>query len=118
MLSRATHAHAHLITLLATYEQGGKYHLVFPWAEANLLEYWKDINPTPPQTRKMATWLGEQCRGVADGLSTVHRYGTLSGRSLLHRNSFPLDTSKEPGTGTKEMDVNETTVIRLFGRHG
>ena len=117
-LSCAPHVHAHLINLLATYEQTGKFYLVFPWAKADLLGYWTEENPRPPQKKEMVTWIAEQCHGIADGLSTIHRYHTFSGKSLLHPNSLPLDNLTEPRTSTKDKTMNEAKVIRLFGRHG
>ena len=117
-LSRTPHDHIHLINLLATYEQGGRFHLIFPRAKADLLKYWEEEKPTPPQTKDMVAWIVKQCRGIADGLSTIHRYQTFSGRALLHPNSRTFDNSINTKTTTNDTDMNGTTVIRLFGRHG
>lgn len=111
-LSRPEHAHDHLITLLATYEQAERYFLVFPWASADLLGYWKDINPTPSRDKATSLWLAKQCQGIADALSRIHRYETLSGTSLLHPSSFSRRDS---------IDINTITCRnprQLFGRHG
>lgn len=117
-LSSEKHAHAHLITLLATYEQKGQYYLIFPWAEADLLGYWKNINPKPSNDRETALWLAEQCQGLADGLSKIHRYETYSGTSLLHPNSFPRVDSKGVKVATQAGCSSPTEGLRLFGRHG
>jgi len=34
--------HPNIVRLLATFEQGDEYHIIFPWAECNLYEYWKE----------------------------------------------------------------------------
>ncbi len=68
--------HPHLIALLATYRYHGRYHLVFPWAEGDLVKYWKDT--APQHDDATARWLAEQCRGLALGLLTIHRYRRTS----------------------------------------
>lgn len=65
--------HPHLISLLATYEQYNKFYLIFPWAEANLEEYWKNIDPYPTTDHATVHWVAEQCRGLAHGLVRIHR---------------------------------------------
>jgi serine/threonine protein kinase len=118
-LSSDSHTHAYLISLLATYRQNGKYHLIFPWAEADLLGYWKDLNPEPSHDRETGMWLAKQCQGLADGLSTIHRYQTYSGNSLLHPNSFPKGDSKKIETAIQLGSSSRTKAVRvLFGRHG
>lgn len=106
--------HPNLISLLATYAQHGEFNLIFPWAEFDLHQYWRQINPSPsPEEHKdYLAWLAEQCMGIADGLSYIHRYATESFRSLLHSTSFPLTSVVTVET----LDKKE--VCRLFGRHG
>ena len=109
-LSSEKHRHNHLITLLATYKQSGKYYLVFPWAEADLEEFWR-LNPVPPtDDRDMAKWLLDQCQGLAEALSKIHRYDTRSDTTMPYQATRQSMTSRRlhsaPG------------VLRLFGRHG
>ncbi|KAJ3533864.1 hypothetical protein NM208_g7781 [Fusarium decemcellulare] len=106
--------HKHLISLLAAYIQHDAYHLIFPWAKADLLDYWRLENPKPleAERQQVLIWLAEQCRGLAEGLSFIHRYETVSFERLLHPTSFPLQSkSLVRRDGDKE-------VRRLFGRHG
>ncbi|RSL67947.1 hypothetical protein CEP54_002996 [Fusarium duplospermum] len=103
--------HKNLVCLLATYKQHDEFNLIFPYAECNLLGYWRQVNPNP-SSKDGLSWLAEQCRGLADGLAYIHRYSTSSFRSLLHPNSFPLTSfTKVPTPDNKE-------VCQLFGRHG
>lgn len=77
-------SHAHLITLLVTYEHRGKFHLIFPLASSDLLGYWENVNPRP-ETLDYNTvkWLARQCTGVAAGLCMIHRHPTSSDSSLF-----------------------------------
>lgn len=100
----------HLITLLATFEQHGHYYLMFPWADADLERYW-EMRPNPPNSDEgMAKWVIEQCKGIAEALSQIHRYATLTGTSMLDQASHPRKDLKviqeAPGT------------LNLLGRHG
>lgn len=67
-------AHPHLITLLATYEQFNRFYLVFPWAEADLRDYWSKIKPNPSFQYETIKWVATQCRGIAHGLLKIHQY--------------------------------------------
>ncbi|OHE91939.1 protein kinase [Colletotrichum orchidophilum] len=64
-------SHDHVIRLLATWKQGDKWNMLFPWAESNLKEYW--LNHDPPNTPKSLRWVAAQCRGLAEGLQKIHR---------------------------------------------
>ncbi|EWG48696.1 CMGC/CDKL protein kinase [Fusarium verticillioides 7600] len=99
--------HPNLVSLLVAYKHHGDYHFVFPWAEADLKGYWETINPKPSGADRNATlkWLVTQCKGLADGLSSIHCYSTTSsnlhGRSTFHPDNF-------------SDNANHV----LFGRHG
>jgi serine/threonine protein kinase len=117
-LSHERHVHPHLITLLATYKHSGTYHLIFPWAETDLFGYWKRF-PVPSKDEATGTWLIEQCRGLAEGLYTIHRYETLSGPSLLEM--FGLDTGQNPQESLPAIwreSGNITHPKTFYGRHG
>lgn len=72
--------HEHLITLLATYEQAGIYYLIFPWAKADLKRYWRVINPRPTADPTTVLWLAKQCKGIAGGIKTIHKYTSSNGK--------------------------------------
>jgi serine/threonine protein kinase len=118
-LSNEKHSHAHLITLLATYRYSGLYHLIFPWADTDLFGYWQRF-PDPPVDDETGIWLVEQCRGLASGLNTIHRYATLSGTSLLQFfRSSERQEKQEAHKTTRAEGANLTGAVRnFFGRHG
>lgn len=62
------------MSLLATYEQDGKFHLIFHWADTTLLGYWETECPKPTVDLETITWMAEQCRGLCDGLVKIHRH--------------------------------------------
>ncbi|KAK0719385.1 kinase-like domain-containing protein [Lasiosphaeris hirsuta] len=108
------HQHEHLITLLASYEQKGLYHFVFPLAKADLYSYWKNINNNPERDPATAMWIAEQCEGLARGLETVHKYDTFSGDSLICGAS-PETTRNSPLSKGKDRARS----LRTFHcRHG
>ncbi|KAK0613669.1 kinase-like domain-containing protein [Immersiella caudata] len=74
----------HLISLLASYEQRGYYHFIFPCADSNLCDYWKNKEPERdfPNCETAGLWLIDQCHGLARGLATIHRLGSFS--PILH----------------------------------
>ncbi|KAL4748706.1 hypothetical protein BDW72DRAFT_179872 [Aspergillus terricola var. indicus] len=65
--------HPHLIELLFTFRKKDKYHLVFPWADGNLKDYW-ERNPIPELTRALLLWSLEQMAGIASGLVRLHEF--------------------------------------------
>lgn len=101
MLRKYTdNAHPHLISLLATYKQLDKFYLIFPWADADLLSYWKDVNPTPKMDHDTVLWVAEQCLGIARGLLGIHHHSTM------------LVTNRQEGDDIPDRQ------IELRGRHG
>jgi serine/threonine protein kinase len=120
-LSTKKHSHVHLIHLLATYRHGAAYHLIFPWAEADLFDYWQQRQKAPPEDDQMGTWVIEQCRGLADGLNSIHRYATFSGTSILNAFKLPsrMDTEDRNCQATCIEGVGASQSVKnLFGRHG
>ena len=113
------HSHAHLITLLATYTQGGKFHFIFPWAEADLQKYWAHNTHPNPHDGRTSTWLIEQCSGIAQVLDKIHQYYTFPQTSELFTTAFTRKTSNNPLNVTEPEDVHhDLKQQRLFGRHG
>ncbi|KAK0609728.1 kinase-like domain-containing protein [Bombardia bombarda] len=65
----------HLIKLLATYHYRKRYHLVFPWADGNMLDFWTEYpNPdTPERDWRFTKWVSQQWLAVAEGLQAIHK---------------------------------------------
>ncbi|KUI69218.1 hypothetical protein VM1G_05517 [Cytospora mali] len=101
-------SHKHLISLFATYEQFGRFYLIFPWAEAHLQSYWKQ-NPAPDSNYEAVHWLAEQCSGIADALKQIHRYET--GIIKRRTGSYPIGAHTQDQKGSQRPQP-------LFGRHG
>ncbi len=93
--------HQHLINLLLTYNYRDHYHLLFHWADGNLLDYWKIRYPsvlTPVRDSKFAKWVSRQWLGVVEGLQAIHTY-TADPSFSFH-------------------DTQDPTNPRIHGRHG
>jgi hypothetical protein len=66
-------SHPHIVTLLATFEQFKRFHLIFHRAEGDLYTCWREPGAVPKINQRNALWMVEQCRGVVDGLLRIHR---------------------------------------------
>ncbi|KAH7381108.1 kinase-like domain-containing protein [Cadophora sp. MPI-SDFR-AT-0126] len=101
--------HPHLIKLLATYRHEGKYHLMFPYANANLRKYWDD-RPDPVFDRATVLWSIRQMTGIANGLLQIHNF----------RVTYPL--SATAGAGSIRVAKGVSLKVRdgeeWYGRHG
>lgn len=67
--------HPHLIRLLATYTYQDHYHLVFPWADGNLKEFWESGSlPFPRQQSdpSLVLWMSRQILGLTRALQLIH----------------------------------------------
>jgi serine/threonine protein kinase len=91
MLKRMNHAH--LISLLATYQYGPKFHLMFPWAECDLRTYWDAKNPNPSHDINTLLWMARQCEGIAEGLDRIHHHETNSMSSIIVGDSKNMRSS-------------------------
>jgi serine/threonine protein kinase len=113
-LSLQRHTDPHLITILATYEQHGRFYIMFPLASSNLEHYWES-NPGPyKEDMVRAEWLFQQCVGIANALSTVHRYITVPKNSYLYHASHTIKNS----SGDGRRGAAGEPIPNLFGRHG
>ncbi|KAF4448954.1 kinase-like protein [Fusarium austroafricanum] len=86
-LARFSHpnpGHENLIQLLFSYELQSVRYLVFPCAEGDLEDYWKDhgCDPSSPQ---QLTWMIQQCHGLASGLAKVHNHFSWPRHSRYHK---------------------------------
>ncbi|OHE91937.1 CMGC/DYRK protein kinase [Colletotrichum orchidophilum] len=91
-LKRFGGRHSHIVTLLATFARqiGGEieYLLLFPWANCDLLEFWRR-EASVARDHQLFKWVAKQLCGITDALQYIH----------------------DP----KVLDANNK---RLFGRHG
>jgi serine/threonine protein kinase len=107
-LRKKDHAHHHLLSLVATYKQHDSLFLILPWAEADLNQYWKTKDPKSlNKSAGLSAWLKQQCSGIAEAVSQIHRYKTTSGTTMLPSNNPP---------GPKTKSARRPKI--LFGRHG
>lgn len=79
--------HEHVVSLLATYQQFGKFHLIFHRAEAHLLEFWRRRSPAGGWNDVL--WMASQCEGLADGLMHLHNWGSGRARTLPNGSHKP-----------------------------
>ncbi|KAL4908769.1 kinase-like domain-containing protein [Aspergillus multicolor] len=64
--------HDHLINLLFSFTKKD-CHLVFPWADGSLKNYW-EIHPIPDYSRELLLWSVGQMAGIASGLASFHEF--------------------------------------------
>lgn len=93
--------HPHLVTLLATFSQAEYYHMIFPWAECDLDQYWEDHPEPYPGDADLVRWLSRQCLGIMEAVSVIHnpsystsekqygRHGDIKAENILWFKSRP-----------------------------
>jgi serine/threonine protein kinase len=112
-----SHAHSHLITLLATYEQYGHQYLIFPWAERDLKNYW--MQEDHEKHERFTIWLVRQCQGIAEALSQIHRYNTTSGTSIRYLTADETPDIRPFSANPLVHDPEKPRrSLTLSGRHG
>jgi serine/threonine protein kinase len=119
-LRKQQHLHHHLLPLVAAYKQHDCLFLILPWAEADLNQYWKMNDPTSlGKSAELSTWLKQQCYGIAEAVSRIHRYDTTSGTMMLSSDTSlepnPKSAQRHPQSNQSPDPPNRKT---LFGRHG
>jgi serine/threonine protein kinase len=108
-----------LISLLATYEQDEHYHLILPWAEIDLEDFWKLKFPDPSHDPKLSAWLKIQCCGIAGAVSQIHRYNTTSATTMLSRAGSSVPEACDAQSRCEShQSPGQRNPKRLFGRHG
>lgn len=85
-------SHPHVVSLLATYEQFKKIHLVFYRAQGDLFEFWKEIEPRPEFTYGNILWVVTQCAGIAEGLAKLHKLLSFPHRDCNIQEAETKDT--------------------------
>ncbi|KAK3365887.1 kinase-like domain-containing protein [Lasiosphaeria ovina] len=91
---RALRGRPHVIDLLATFSHGGRWCLIFPWADGDLLAYWATVPTAPQMSVRLVRWVSEQCLGIVKALDWMH------------------NPENEPNT------LDPQTQEQLFARHG
>jgi serine/threonine protein kinase len=91
--------HLHLIKLLVTFKWREQFYLLFPWAEGNLLDFWKKFDKLscPERDYNLALWFSKQCLGIVQGLN------------MIHTADIPSESTQIPLGAPK---------YRIHGRHG
>ncbi|UPK93592.1 hypothetical protein LCI18_004527 [Fusarium solani-melongenae] len=88
--------HKHLVTLLASISHNGGYYLLFPYAECDLLQFWKDWHPKPPpQDMEETRWLIRQLSGLVGAMITIHKQAQCHG-NICPQNIHCLRSSHDP----------------------
>ncbi|KAG0646847.1 3-phosphoinositide-dependent kinase 2, partial [Hyphodiscus hymeniophilus] len=100
--------HAHLIRLLATFEFKGAFYLLFPYAKANLRDYWKQT-PVPEFSEFTTKWLLRECKGIASAVQRIHGYQTTLEATEAESDLFDLNEVCSSFSESEE---------RVYGRHG
>ena len=60
----------HIITLLMAYEQAGRLHFLFPWAEGTLATFFQSRAISP--SSQAVLWLVSQFAGIVKALQSIH----------------------------------------------
>ncbi|KAH6715694.1 hypothetical protein BKA61DRAFT_671985 [Leptodontidium sp. MPI-SDFR-AT-0119] len=93
-------SHEHMISVLAAYSWRGRCHLVFPYAESNLREYWQ-MTPLPRHSSVTVSWIIRQCAGITNALKRIHEEGMLSLHgyhgNIKPENIFWFSHNSDPG---------------------
>lgn len=92
--------HEHIIQLLVSYEVGNEYFMIFPWANGNLAEFWKETRRNT-QSGQDSYWLIKQCRGIAQALCKIHKH-----------DSWKEDGHRDRG---RHGDIKPENILRFEG---
>jgi serine/threonine protein kinase len=104
--------HPHLVELLTTYTYKGRFHLLCPYANANLRTYWRSNSPKKDWSNYH--WALEQMAGLASALNEIHIFKT--DKYPLHSDRIdPLVSRERP---SMPLQLNVLPGEELFGRHG
>ncbi|KAL4908771.1 kinase-like domain-containing protein [Aspergillus multicolor] len=120
--------HPHLLELLFTFCQDHLRHVVFPWADGSLRDYWRQY-PTPGQDSDNIHWSLEQMVGTASALAFIHefkdaklgttlygRHGAIRARSILRfreTNVLKIGSLGLARLHSTDPPVDPATVVEL-----
>jgi serine/threonine protein kinase len=107
--------HPNTMPLLATYKLKGKYHLLFPWAPANLDEHWRS-KPMPDWNHTTCLWFLKQVHGLVSALKAIHIFPHE--QNEMHQ-SIEVDLGRLTTTTASERikPIMDDSLNR-YGRHG
>ncbi|WQF79307.1 Putative protein kinase [Colletotrichum destructivum] len=94
----------HLLQLQFSYLHGDHYFLVFPWADGNLREFWRENHSFKPGIRDHVLWFFKQCKGLVGALHKIHHYTSMS---------IPKANIK-----ARIDDLKQGKKLKDWGRHG
>jgi serine/threonine protein kinase len=111
LISLTLKDHPHLVKLLTTYKYKGKFHLLCPYADANLRTFWGSKVPKTP--RHTYLWALKQMTGLASALNVIHNFET----------THPLGSDKtNPSVSRDRPSIPQQLTVspgeERFGRHG
>ncbi|CAG8978317.1 hypothetical protein HYALB_00005903 [Hymenoscyphus albidus] len=111
-----TKHHPHLMGLLATYSLGNKYHSVFPYAKANLRQFWNSIDMSD-LNGEFLLWVIDQIEGLASALAAIHIFEPKKTTSSARNQVATLNISnlRNPTLPSNFVDI---PTDETFGRHG
>lgn len=68
----------------------------------------------------MARWIAEQCKGLAEALSRIHRWQTFSGSSIISEEEYPSNIGYSADEIAPKHDTSTTgqEPKNYFGVHG
>ncbi|KAF2825062.1 hypothetical protein CC86DRAFT_353840 [Ophiobolus disseminans] len=121
--------HEHIISLLATYEQFDKLHLIFYRAQGDLFEYWQKENPEPRFDHSMVAWVAKQAVGMISGLARLHKLFSFTKRpvnvghpQITHNNDKSDNSFHKPKTYDTAVEpkrlVRNDTIDSWFSNDG
>lgn len=86
MLTRFGGHHGNIVTLLATIHWDGRFGLLFPWAEYDLLKYWETFQQ-PKWDHDTLIWIVSQYQGIVSAIAHIHNphIKNINGEELYGR---------------------------------
>jgi serine/threonine protein kinase len=102
--------HSNLVRLLATYKLQRKYHLIFPYADANLRQHWNSIR-LPYWNRSTSIWFLSQINGLVSALNEIHNFNTREKPEPQR-----VQTAATRATRLQAIPINVEK--EKWGRHG
>jgi serine/threonine protein kinase len=89
---------------------------MFPWASKDLRTYWESYAECNETCFK---WLLEQCHGIVEALTSIHRYQTTSATSIASTtNLSSSNPNSKFGSQESNEDLDQRNAWSLWGRHG
>ncbi|KAJ0162355.1 Serine/threonine-protein kinase SSN3 [Colletotrichum tanaceti] len=120
-LKRFGGRHPHIVTLLCTVIHRKRdrtdYHLLFPWAEYDLLTYW-EREASQKRDCRFFKWVAEQLVGMADALKFIHDPNFFAGEKRLygrHGDIKPENILCFKGNGRGTLVLSDLGLTKAHG---